>query len=202
MQPQVSVDWLSEKMREETFWEMAPSHKKCELHNGIMIMTSPATALHQTLEAFLLQIMGIYVSEKGLGIVLGSRYAIRLSPERIYEPDILFISNERMHLFTNEKLLGAPDVSVEIISPDSRRYDSIEKRRVYEEAAVKEYWVIDQYRRRADFYRHKGNRFKHIEVKDIFQSEAIAGFYLRLEWLWSQPGKFPKVLDVLRELLG
>ena len=41
---------------------------------------------------------------------------------------------------------------MEIVSPDSRHRDGVEKLAEYEEAGVREYWVIDRSRRQAEFF--------------------------------------------------
>lgn len=59
------------------------------------------------------------------------------------EPDLLFISNETAQRLTERKLEGAADLVIEIIFPESVRRDRYEKFDEYEEAGVREYWIID-----------------------------------------------------------
>jgi Uma2 family endonuclease len=55
---------------------------------------------------------------------------------------VVFTSNERLGII-KERLTGAADLVAEVISPDSRRRDRIDKRDLYEQHGVREYWLID-----------------------------------------------------------
>ena len=58
------------------------------------------------------------------------------------QPDILFISNKRLDIIKDAAIMGSPDLIIEIVSPSSASYDTIEKRDVYEKYGVKEYWLV------------------------------------------------------------
>ena len=65
-----------------------------------------------------------------------------LSTRRATQPDVVFISNERLGII-KEQIMGAADLVAEVISPGSRRRDRIDKRDLYEQHGVREYWIID-----------------------------------------------------------
>ena len=67
-----------------------------------------------------------------------------LSRERglALEPDLVIIRNEQAGIIGRSRIEGAPDIVVEILSSDRSR-DLVYKRRVYAEAGVREYWVVD-----------------------------------------------------------
>ncbi|NIW80418.1 MAG: Uma2 family endonuclease, partial [Calditrichae bacterium] len=53
------------------------------------------------------------------------------------------VAKENAHLIGDEKIEGAPDLVVEILSPSSAYDDLKRKWRVYERSGVKEYWIVD-----------------------------------------------------------
>ena len=66
-----------------------------------------------------------------------------LSDGNVVEPDLLFISQERLGIVTAENVQGAPDSAVEIISEGSRKRDVMTKRGIYERYGVRFYWLVD-----------------------------------------------------------
>ena len=66
-----------------------------------------------------------------------------LSEHDTVEPDLLFISNERMGSSPVSNIQGAPDLVVEIHSPSTAQRDLTAKRELYARHGVKEYWPIN-----------------------------------------------------------
>ena len=62
--------------------------------------------------------------------------------QRAPEPDLVIILAERDDIVGRSRVEGAPDIVVEILSSDRAR-DLVYKRRIYAEAGVKEYWIVD-----------------------------------------------------------
>lgn len=65
-----------------------------------------------------------------------------LSEDVVVQPDILFISKDRLNIIEEAAIMGSPDLIVEVVSPSSASYDTVEKRNVYEKYGVKEYWLV------------------------------------------------------------
>lgn len=179
--------------RDEDVW--------AEWVDGKVIRMAAVTFGHQDIVCFLLALLRLHIEAHDLGWVTTAPYAIHLpSRQRVREPDLLFVSRE--HLVRRKELYldGAADVVVEVVSPESRRRDRVEKVVDYETEGVREYWLIDPRHRRVELRRlDQDGHYRLIEPEDGFLvSEAITGFRLRIDWLWEKP--LPKVLDAAREL--
>ena len=87
--------------------------------------------------------MGTFLKEHRLGEVLFARFDVVLSPIDVVEPDLLYVSNERSNIFTEDNAQGMPDLLVEIVSDTTRRMDEIVKLQLYERFGVREYWIVD-----------------------------------------------------------
>lgn len=67
---------------------------------------------------------------------------------------------------------------------------------------MREYWLIDPYRQTAEFFRNEASKWKPLPVdeKGIFRSEAVSGFWLRIDWLFAE--ELPDIYDVVTTILG
>lgn len=77
---------------------------------------------------------------------------VELSPSDVYEPDIYFVSKERLGIFTEQGASGAPDLVVEVLSPGTAKLDLGPKREVYASVGVKEMWLVDERQSKIDLY--------------------------------------------------
>lgn len=106
------------------------------------IWTSP-NLKHQTISMNIAVQLGTFLKEHRLGEVLFARFDVVLSPIDVVEPDLLYVSNERSNIFTEDNAQGMPDLLVEIVSDTTRRMDEIVKLQLYERFGVREYWIVD-----------------------------------------------------------
>ena len=111
----------------------------------------------------------------------------------------MFIASEHRTRVTRNCLDGPADVAVEVISPESRTRDRRDKLYEYAQGGVREYWLIDYERRRAEFNRLNDDGtydLVYIGAEGIFRSEVLTGFWLNVTWLWQEP--LPKLKTVLQ----
>ena len=79
-----------------------------------------------------------------------------LAPHRSVQPDVIFIANERLGII-GECVEGTADLVAEVLSPGTRRRDRLDKRDLYEQHGVKEYWLIDPEARTVEvLFRERG----------------------------------------------
>ena len=188
------------KMTYEEFLAWADEDTLAEWVGGEVVMASPASDRHQDLTGFLESTLRPYVESHGAGIVRSAPFQVKL--ERGREPDLLFLAQAHLARLKQNYVDGPPDLVVEIISPESATRDRGEKYYAYEAGGVPECWLIDPLRKWAEFYRLGAlGLYEPIFSgrEGIFHSEAVPGFWLRVDWLWEDP--LPAVDDVLRKLV-
>jgi Uma2 family endonuclease len=176
---------------------------RAEWIDGETIFMSPESTEHAILVVWLLRVVADYVERRGLGVVLGPELFVRFAErKRRYLPDLFFISMQRAAQFRKAHFEGAPDMIMEVVSPDSVARDWRDKYSAYESAGVREYWVIDPMAEHAEVYLLSGaGKYERVAERDGWLvSTAVAGFRLKTEWLW--PATRPKASDALRELDG
>ena len=189
------------KMTYEEFLAWADEDTLAEWVDGEVVMASPASDRHQDLARFLTVGLSGYVEGRNLGIIRPAPFQVKL--ERGREPDLLFLAQAHLARLKQNYVDGPPDLVVEIISPESATRDRGEKYYEYEAGGVPECWLIDPLRKWAEFYRLGAlGLYEPIFSgrEGIFHSEAVPGFWLRVEWLWEDP--LPAVDDVLLKIGG
>lgn len=127
----------------EEFYDL-PDGEHAELINGeLHYMTAPSRA-HQKIVMELSYAFVSYIKDrKGKCEVYPAPFAVKLSEEEhtIVQPDISVICDKNK--LDDRGCNGAPDMVVEILSPSTKDYDSINKYNLYKEYGVREYWIID-----------------------------------------------------------
>lgn len=177
------------------------SGHKSDLIEGVFVMASPASVEHENLVMFIGTILRSFVGVRHLGLVLGSNAAYRLDQANVYQPDVSLLSSERLHLAGEVYIDGAPDLAVEVISPSSRQYDSVEKFVNYGRYGVQEYWLIDPIERNVKLFGNVREQFVAIPAQDgVLHSRFLPGFWLRTEWVFPPEGlAHPSELEIARE---
>jgi Uma2 family endonuclease len=191
------------KLTFEEFLDWLDEDTLAEWVDGEVVMTSPAGLEHQDLGWFLTTLMHAVVEHEHLGRVVSAPFMVRLPPpvQRGREPDILFVAREHLDRLKPTYLDGAPDLVVEIVSPESFARDRGEKFVEYEQAGVPEYWLLYPERRRAEFYRlDPEGRYQLVlgSAEGEYQSGVLPRLRFPVEWLWRDP--LPGVVEALRFL--
>jgi Uma2 family endonuclease len=186
----------------DEFCAVIPNGQKADLIDGVIYMASPDNTQAGELFMWFGGIVDFYVDERDLGKVYGLRIAFRLDDTNSPEPDIAFVRKDRLRLLRRGYFAGAPDLAVEIVSPDSVDRDYVTKRALYQEAGVREYWIIDPLQQKVTWLRLDA-KGKYREVrprKGELHSQVLPGFWLRPEWLWQEP--LPKKMEILQQILA
>lgn len=185
-------------MSEEEFDRWCNEDTRAEFVDGKVSLMSPVALIHHDINRFLIKLLDLYLEARPAGRLLGPEYMVRLRAGLRRVPDLLYVSPEHLERIGQTILEGAPDVAWEIISPESEARDWREKYHEYEEAGVREYWIINPYVRTVWLSRlNSAGQYERVEpVEGRLESALITGFWLKLDWLWEQP----RVMDCLHEL--
>jgi len=185
----------------DEFVRMFGEDDDVELVDGMVVQRMAARDIHEDLQGWLLSILRVYSEAKGLGIVRGSRTAVKITEHRGRLPDIVFVRKENASIVQEEGIIGTPDLIVEIWSPGDRPSDMLAKEADYRSIGVPEIWFIDQQRKQVRVLK-KGREGYEEKVmrKGVLKSEVVEGFWLNVKWLFKRP--LPHELKTLQRLLG
>ena len=123
--------------------KMPETMDRFEIIDEVLYMSPSAHVLrHQRAVGHLFLAFGNWVSEHDLGEVFVAPADVVAAPGRVVQPDLFFITKDRLHI-VDAYVDGAPDLTVEVISPSSVDYDRKTKFDLYQEIGVREYWLVD-----------------------------------------------------------
>jgi Uma2 family endonuclease len=174
---------------------------RAEWVDGEVIVMSPSNLDHSELFGFLHFVLRGLAESRRLGKVLGPELFVRFATQKRRRlPDILYVSHDRESTFRRAHVEGAPDMIMEIVSPDSVERDWHDKFVDYQAAGVREYWIIDPMAQRAEVYvlsaTQKYERI--VEAEGWLASAVVPGWRLKTSWL--SPATRPLAIEALAEL--
>ena len=181
---------VEKSIRKERRWtyerlcaELEETNQPCELWHGRLIMSPAPTPFHQLVALRLQDALYRWVDRRKLGGVLGAPSDVVLAPDLALQPDVLFIAKAR-HNIIKTHIYGAPDLVMEVVSPDRPRRDYKDKKEQYEAHGVKEYWIVDPDRRRIEVWTLRGDFYQLAGVysgKQQAVSVLLPGFNVRAD---------------------
>ena len=155
--------------------------RKHELVDG-QIRVSPAGFRHGRVCVRLVMLLGRFVEDRQLGYVVDSSTGFRLPGGNVRLPDVAFVAKGR---FADERIPESfsdvpPDLAVEVLSPEDRSRDVLDKVGEYLQASVRMVWVLDPGRRTAAAYRSLTD-VQHLGPEDLLDgADVLPGFRCRL----------------------
>ncbi|WP_027086452.1 Uma2 family endonuclease [Cohnella panacarvi] len=123
--------------------------ERYEIIGGVRydFLSSPKYAHQKILTNFYLAFHGACCQE---GEILLAPMDVHFDEENIVQPDVIYISRERLDIIRDGFVFGVPDLLVEILSESTGRHDKTVKKKLYEQFGVKEYWLADPMYRTVD----------------------------------------------------
>jgi len=157
---------------------------RLELINGKFYIIPKPNRMHQFLSMNIsARIFNHIEKNKGKCHIYTAPLGVRLfaDDETWVEPDILVIC-KRKEILSEQGCDGAPDLIVEIVSPSNSFHDYVTKLMKYQQAGVREYWIVDPSTERVSVIFFE-NTEKNAEYKydDVIQSYVLEGFEIRIE---------------------
>jgi Uma2 family endonuclease len=156
-----------------------------EVIEGELYMSPAPLTRHQRCKGNLFAAFWNFSGEHDVGMVLDAPTDVILSELATpVQPDIIFVVKERLDIVKDERVEGAPDIVVEVLSPGNWLLDRREKFKVYAKAGVREYWIIDPHARTIELFCLRGSAYELIGkygVGETVRSEVLPGFEVNVE---------------------
>lgn len=123
-----------------------------QIINGEEVMSPSPKFLHQSASVELVLLLASHVKQNKLGRVFAAPFDVILEQDFNHlQPDIFFVSNANRDIM-QDWIRGVPDLVIEIVSPSSRKLDTVVKKGVYESYGVPECWIVFPDKVRIEIY--------------------------------------------------
>ena len=117
-------------------------HDLIQLIDGEVMIGMPPIPSHQAIVGEILFLL-LVIARKTGGRAFTSPIEVFLDEHNIFEPDVLYLKPDSACVVEQKRLVGAPDMVVEVLSPGTAKYDRQQKYQAYEQHGVSEYWIVD-----------------------------------------------------------
>lgn len=160
-----------------------PDSGNYELHDGKIVYTASPTPAHQDLVTELSAQMRLFANQNKLGKVYSAPLDTVFDEINTLQPDILFITKDRLSIVGAKKIEGAPDFVIEIQSEGNSPKEMSYKKYIYETFLVREYWVINLKKETITQYLNEEGKFRQVGIfgkdKELISS-VLSGFKVSL----------------------
>jgi len=122
---------------------ITPEHRRYELIDGVPLLMASPTPAHQLISAELSFLFCNYLQGKECRLIhpVDTVLSYGKGKDTYFIPDLIVLCSRNK--IKRNGIFGAPNLVIEILTPSTSSRDRVEKRYKYEEAGVKEYWIVD-----------------------------------------------------------
>jgi Uma2 family endonuclease len=186
------VDYGSEEGKRLTYNDYctlpAETGYRLELFDGMLIREPSPKVAHQRVIPPLWKILETYfkIVDPG-GEVFLAPLDVTLDQYNVVQPDLFYIPGDQMDIVEADKIAGAPELIVEVISTTSARKDRIIKMQLYQDAGVLHYFLVDTAAKTLEcYFLHEGHysRIAGGMDNDVVEYPQLEGLKIELGLLW------------------
>ncbi len=122
------------------------------IRGELFVSPAPGTS-HQRAVTEITGQLYAYLKATGFGEVLPGPFEVQFARDTAVQPDVIVILEPQRERLSRKRLTGPPALAVEIVSYSSKRTDRLQKRQLYQEEQVPEYWIVDLEQRHVERWR-------------------------------------------------
>jgi Uma2 family endonuclease len=140
------VENTQTRIRTEDYYQLPEyaQHDLIQLINGEVVIGTIPVLKHQGIVREILMLFTLHARQNG-GETFGYMTEVYLDEYNSFEPDVLYICPDNLTITQQDdkRIVGTPDLVVEVLSPSTAKYDRQEKYEAYQQHGVSEYWIVD-----------------------------------------------------------
>ena len=173
-----------QKLTYEDYTQIPEDGCQHEIIDGVHYVNPAPNLYHQTVSRRLQFVLFTQIEQQKLGVVFNAPCDVQISTHDILQPDLAVVLTKNQHILMPEKILGTPDLVVEILSLSSESRDRKLKRARYQKAGVPEYWIVDPFEHRVEQLVLRNGAYVLLPTTDVLQLTILKGVFVRLDEIW------------------
>jgi Uma2 family endonuclease len=143
----VPADWVAGPQQGRWTYEdyaaIPEDGHRYEVVNGVLYISPSPNVWHQNIAGEIFAYLRDFVRINRLGRAFIAPLDVELSRGNVVQPDVFVLLNKHLNRITKSRIIGAPDLIVEVASPSTARHDLHAKLDAYASTGVPEYWVVN-----------------------------------------------------------
>lgn len=171
----------------EEYFALPEGPPDYEFEEGSLIEMPRPNPRHQAILRELIAEITLFLRSTPIGL-LWPEIDVQLTRSRVVVPDLVFLASanrERLRQVEG-RIVGAPDLLVEIVSPSSASRDRVAKFNAYRQAGVPWYWLIDGETLVVEEFQLTPQGYlavARVAAGETFQPQVFAGLQINLSGL-------------------
>ncbi len=160
-----------------------------EVLNGTLVRKPSPSVTHQRVSRRLQRLLEDYFLQADPdGEIFDAPLDVTMGQRTVVQPDLFLVSGKQQRIIKENRIDGAPELIVEVLSPSHPRKDRLEKMQVYQKNGVEHYWLVDPHERTMECLALAGDVYSVVAVGMDDDTVSPPGFEeldISLEGLWA-----------------
>jgi Uma2 family endonuclease len=155
-----------------------------EIVDGVLYMAPSPNKEHQNAAFEIASYLRTHIKLTGLGQVYIAPFDVELNHRTVVQPDVIVVLTPHLDIITESRIIGAPDLVVEVSSPGTVGHDRTNKQSAYARAGVPEYWIADPWSRTVEVLTLGAGAYRSLGVfegKAVLPSQVVPDFLVHVE---------------------
>ncbi len=187
------ADWVAGPKQGEwtynTYATLPDNGQRYEIVNGVLVMAPSPDGPHQDAALRIAHYLLVHVEFAGLGKVRISPSDVELSPDNVYQPDVFVVLKAHLDRVYTKRVVGSPDLVVEIASPSTAVYDRLTKYETYARFGVPEYWIAKDDVRTIEVLVLENGKYRSLGIfsgQETLPSRIVPGLPVQIDQFFAQ----------------
>ena len=158
--------------------------RRYEIVNGVLVMAPAPDLGHQSIVLRLSHYLFAHAELAGLGRVFAAPIDVELESKNVFQPDVIVLLNAHLDRVAAKRIIGAPDLVVEVASPGTAAFDRLTKYDIYARAGVREYWIVKSAQRTVEVLVLENGEYRSSGIfngQAMLPSRVVPGLPVRVE---------------------